>query len=59
MTVLDVRHLEAKLAGDLSAGYLALKLTGEQVKRVNVAPSAQAGCKLYIQTQHPDAGGDV
>lgn len=32
VTVLDLKHLEAKLAGDLSAGYLALSFTGKQLE---------------------------
>ena len=28
---LDFKHIESQLAGDLSAGYLALKFTGEQI----------------------------
>ena len=52
VAVLDLKHLQGKLAGDLEAGFLALKFTGEQLEGLltHVASRSWMMCSL---TQHP------
>lgn len=52
VTVLDLKHLEAKLAGDLSAGYLALKFTGEPLRGLFTQTAYSLQINLS-QAQHP------